>query len=68
MAFGAQDTLVPPKTQAVPIATKWAAAKPTSGSVWLQIIGNAGHNISVDKLNVKYFDLFLAGVVARSIR
>lgn len=66
MAYGAQDTLVPPSQQAVPLARTWAAIKGWR-AVWVEVLANTGHNVSADKLNNTHFDRFLAGVVDGSI-
>jgi acetyl esterase/lipase len=66
MAYGALDTLVPPSRQAIPLARTWASLK-GKNAVWVEILGNTGHNVSVDTLNNTYFDRFLAGVLNGSI-
>ena len=66
MAYGALDSLVPPKQQAIPLAHAWALLKGTN-AVWVEILSKSGHNVSIDTLNNTYFDRFLDGVVNGSI-
>jgi acetyl esterase/lipase len=66
MAYGGTDTLVPPATQAVPLARLWAAHRGTN-AVWLEIMPREGHNVGVDQLNNTALDQFLDGVVRGSI-
>jgi acetyl esterase/lipase len=66
MAYGARDMLVPPSQQAVPLARAWASLKGRN-AVWVQILANTGHNVSVDSLNNTYLDRFLSGVVSGAI-
>ena len=67
LAYGHDDTLVPPNAQAIPIATKWESAKRTNHAVWLQITANSGHNVTVHTLNNTYLDRFLRDVRTRLI-
>lgn len=67
MAYGGTDQLVPPATQAVPLARLWAAHRGTN-AVWLEILPREGHNVTVDQFNNAALDRFLDGVVRGSIR
>lgn len=61
IAVGATDALVPPLTQALPLATRWAAVTGPN-RVWLQIVPREGHNLGLGDVNLGALDRFLAAV------
>ena len=62
MVYGATDELVPPRTQALPLASTWAA-RAGPNTVWVQVVARAGHNL--EHVNVHALDRFLAAAISR---
>ena len=75
LAYGAQDTLVPPSTQGLPLAKQWAAARgestlePTyARGTWYEVAPDAGHNFDLDNSSTATMALWLDLVFTHALR
>lgn len=75
LAYGAQDTLVPPSTQGLPLAKQWAAARGESGleptfarGTWYEVAPDAGHNFDLDNSSTATMAVWLDLVFTRTLR
>jgi len=70
LAYGAHDTLVPPVTQGRELAERWHQARAETAqpgyerAVWYDEVSTAGHNLDHTSVNVRYLELWLAGVLS----
>jgi acetyl esterase/lipase len=74
LAYGAQDTLVPPSTQGLPLARQWAAARGESGleptfarGTWYEYTPDAGHNFDLDNSSTATMALWLSLVFTHEL-
>ena len=74
LAYGHQDTLVPPNTQGDELASVWAhargdATKSTvyTRGVWYEDEANAGHDFNLSNSNYKATELWVKSVVAGAL-
>jgi acetyl esterase/lipase len=68
MGYGLYDTLVRPPSQGAPSARAYANALGASGArVWYEV-ANTDHNLEQDNVNMRYLELFIDTLVARTLK
>jgi acetyl esterase/lipase len=75
LAYGAQDTLVPPSTQGTPLAIAWAGARGEldktpawTRGVWYELEDNSNHTFTLANSNYKTMELWVKWVLDGTLR